>query len=297
MTTAPVSFSVDGPGSVQVELQIGYVNIVSSHRADVVVAVSPSNSQSADDRAAVKQIDVNRSGSLISVIGTYRWNLFGTRGSIDLQIDVPAAFAVSAHIKFGSLLVFGPVGAVRAKVDYGDVNIERAEQIELRGGHGEMRIGQVEGEAKITLGSGSLRVDRVGGDLKVEGGHGSVDVKSVAGDVDIDAAGTIELGSVGGALAVRSTYGGVRIRELARGIAHIEASHGTVHLGVAKRIAVWLDASSQRGAVRSELAPDPGPATDEETLELSVRTNHGDIIVQRSSSDSDPTHQSEGANS
>ena len=96
---------------------------------------------------------------------------------------------------------------------------------------------------------------------------------------------------------MRSAYGGVRVRDLVRGAARIEASYGAVHLGVRKGTAVWLDASSQHGAVRSDLASDPGPATDEEALKLRVNTTYGDIIIQRSAVHAVPIPQSEGANS
>lgn len=88
---------------------------------------------------------------------------------------------------------------------------------------------------------------------------------------------------------MRSAYGGsVRVHDLVRGTAHIEASYGAVNLGVRNGTAVWLDASSQHGTVRSDLASDPGPATDEETLELRVHTSYGDIIIHRSGSRADP---------
>ena len=295
MTIAPVTFPADGPVSVHIELQRGYVDIVSSARADVVVTVTPSNAQRAGDRAAADAVQVDRNGALITVAGPSRWAPFGSRDSVDILIEAPEACVVTAHLKYGSLRATGPVGAVQAKVDYGDVSIEASERLDLQGGHGEMRIGRVAGDANITLASGSVRIGQVGQGLRVKGGHGSVDVETVGGQADIITSGAIELGTAGTALSVRSAYGGVRIRDLVRGTARIEASYGSVHLGVREGTAVWLDASSQHGAVRSDLASDPGPATDEETLELRVHTNHGDIVIQRAGSLGESIHQHAGA--
>ena len=160
-----------------------------------------------------------------------------------------------------------------------------------------MRIGRVTGDAEIILASGSVRIEQVGQHLRVKGGHGSVEVGTVGGHADITTAGAIDLGTAGDALLARSAYGGVRIGDLVCGTARVEASYGSVHLGVRQGTAVWLDASSQHGAVRSDLASDPGPATDEETLKLHVHTNHGDIIVQRSGTHAVLVHQNESFSS
>ena len=295
MTTAPITFAADGLMSVQIDVGRACVDIVSSPRSDVVVTVTPSNAERARDRAAAEEIRVDRKDSLIAVISPSGWSLFGATGSVDILIEAPERSDVTAHVKYGSLRLTGLVGPVQARIDYGDASIEASERLDLQGGHGDMRIGRVEGDADITLASGSVRIGQVGQGLRVKGGHGSVDVGTVGGRADIATAGAIEIGTAGDASSVRSAYGGVRIRDLVRGTARIEASYGTVQLGVRRGTAVWLDAASQHGAVRSDLASDPGPAVDEETLELRVHTNHGDIIVQRSGAPAVPASQSEGA--
>ena len=293
MTTARVTFPTNGLVSVHIEVDRGYVDIVCSRRADAVVTVTPGNSARSGDRAAAEQILVDQKGQLISVSGPARRSVFGSRASVNILIELPEASDITAHITYGSLRVTGLVGKVQARLEYGDASIETSARLSLHGGHGEMLIGRVDGDADVTLASGSVRIGQVGQGLRVKGGHGSVDVGTVCGYADISTAGTIELGTAGDALSVRSACGGVRIRDLVRGTARVEASHGTVHLGVRKGRAVWLDASSEHGTVRSDLASDPGPAGDEEALELRVHTNHGDIVVQRSESNAGPTHQNE----
>ncbi|WP_394763798.1 DUF4097 family beta strand repeat-containing protein [Phenylobacterium sp.] len=297
MTMAPVTFAADGLMSVQIDVGRACVDIVSSPRADVVVSVTPSNAQRSGDRAAAEQVLVDRKDQRISVAAPFRWNLFGSSPSVDIRIELPEAFGVGAHIKYGSLRVTGPVGAVQARIDYGDANLEACERLDLQGGHGDMRIGRVAGDAEVTLASGSVRIGQVGQDLKIKAGHGSTEVATVGGHADITTAGAIDLGTAGDALSARSAYGGVRIGDLVRGTARIETSYGSVHLGVRPGTAVWLDASSQHGAVRSDLASDPGPATDEETLTLQVHTNHGDIVVQRSGAPASLVSQTESTSS
>ena len=46
---------------------------------------------------------------------------------------------------------------------------------------------------------------------------------------------------------------------------------------------MWLDAVSQHGVVRTDLAAADGPDDDGETLELHLRSGYGDITIHRSS--------------
>ncbi|KMM46566.1 hypothetical protein CWIS_04525 [Cellulomonas sp. A375-1] len=73
----------------------------------------------------------------------------------------------------------------------------------------------------------------------------------------------------------------MRVREAARGVVQVDGSYGDVSIGVRRGTAVWLDASSRHGVVRTALANDSGPAPDEEALEVRVRTGYGSITVDR----------------
>ena len=167
---------------------------------------------------------------------------------------------------------------------YGEFSLEHAERLELKGGHGEYRATHVAGDAEVVFKSGSARVGRVDGTLRLTGvrrrasrstrSHGPAELATSSGGIDL---GTARSGAT-----VRAAYGMVRIRDAVRGTVQVDSSYGTVDVGVRHGTAVWLDATSEHGVVRTDLAADSGPSEGEETLELRIRAGYASINVHRS---------------
>ncbi len=271
------------PQEVRVEIQLGRVDIVTSDRNDVVVTVSPSNPQRTGDRSAADRVRIDQVGSVIGVTGPSKLNLFGAGDSIDVLVEAPVATSATVEVKYGSVTASGHLDSCRLDVAYGDITLERAARLDLSVGHGQVRVGQVAGDAEVRLKSGAARLGHIGGALRLNGSNASVEVDFVGSSADITtASGTVDVGRAGGNLTARSAYGLVRVSELARGSARIEGSYGGADLGIRRGTAVWLDATSQHGVVRTDLAADPGPAEHDEALELHVHTGYGDITIHRS---------------
>ena len=275
-------FAVTEPPEVLVDIQVGRVDIVATDRGDVVVTVSPSNPNRSGDWSAADRVRIDRAGGAIRVTGPFRLNLFGSGDSVDVLVEVPVLTSATLDVKYGSVNASGYLDACRLNVPYGDITLERATRLDLSVGHGHVRVGHVAGDAEIRLKSGSARIGHVDGTLRLDGANASVVIDSVGSAADVaTSSGAVELGRTGGDVGVRSAYGVVRLAELSRGSARIEGSYGGVDIGVRRGTAVWLDAVSQHGVVRTDLAAAEGPA-DGETLELHIRSGYGDITIHRS---------------
>ena len=276
-------FAVTEPREVRVEIQVGRVDLIATDRGDIVVTVSPSNPSRSGDRSAAERVRIDRIGGTVRIIGPFRLNLFGSSDSVDVGVEVPVATSATVDVKYGSVSASGYLDGCRLNVPYGDITVERANRLDLSVGHGEVRVAHVAGDAEVQLKSGSARLGHINGGLRLNGSNASVLVESVGASADVStSSGAVEIGPTGGNLTVRSAYGVVRLAELARGSARIEASYGRVDIGVRRGTAVWLDAVSQHGVVRTDLTAGTGPAEDDETLELYVRSGYGDIAVHRS---------------
>ncbi|MFH8251712.1 DUF4097 family beta strand repeat-containing protein [Microbacterium sp. B2969] len=275
--------SFPGATELRAEIQIGRLDIVASDRTDISVTVRPSNQGRSGDRSAAEAVRVDRQGPAVVVTGPFRLNLIGPGDSVDVVVEVPTGTAVSADVKYGSMHIAGRVGAARLGLPYGELTLDDAERLEVKHGHGGVRVGRVDGDAEVTTKSGSATLRSVGGALRLKGSDSALSVDHVAGPAELStSSGSIDIGTAEGAVTVKAAYGTVRIRHLARGVTRIEGSYSGVHVGVRRGTAVWLDASSQHGTVRTDLASDAGPTEGEDTLELHVRTGYGNISVHRS---------------
>jgi hypothetical protein len=282
------SLAVDGGAAVRVDIQMGRVQVVASDRDDVTVTVAPGNAHRAGDRRAADGVRIERLGDVVFVRGPRRLNILGPGDAVDVMVEVPIATALTVTVTYGSAQLSGLFGEVRADLPYGEFALESASRVELKGGHGEFRIDSVSGDAVIGFKSGQLRVGRVGGRLRLTGADGRIDIDEVDGPAELStSSGAIELGTAASDVSVRAAYGAVHIRDIVRGVLRVDGSYGNVEVGVRPGTAVWLDARSQHGAVRSELVADSGPREGEERLEVRVRTGYGSVTIRRNRGQAD----------
>lgn len=277
------TFPVTGPASVRIDVQTGRVEVVATARDDVSVQVTPTNPNRSRDRAAAEAVRVDQAGDgSVVVKGPYRLSILGPGDSVDVVVAVPLASDVTALVKYGSLRLAGRLATVRAELPYGECSVEFADHLELTGGHGDFQVQHVHGDAEVTFKSGTMRVGEVGGRLRLTGANGPITIDRTAGAAEVaTSSGPVDLGTVAAGATIRSAYGRVRVRDALSGDLRIDGSYGNVEVGVRRGAAVWLDATSQHGVVRSDLAADSGPAADEEPLEVRIRTGYGSIDVHR----------------
>ncbi|MFV0285117.1 MAG: DUF4097 family beta strand repeat-containing protein [Demequina sp.] len=268
---------------VRVEIPAGRIEVVGvAGRAEVSVVVNPSNRLRSGDREAAENANVERVGDIVVVTVPARTSMLGRPDAVDVIVEGPEGLHVDASTKYGEVRLVGRLGTARLGATYGAIRVERADALEVAGGHGSVQVGDVVGAAQVQLTNGAAKVGRVGGTLAVRSTNGSVRVEDVAGAASLETTnGSIQVGSATGGVVARSTNGSIKVDALVEGVSRFEATHGSVKVGVRRGAAVWLDASSSHGEVRTELDADHGPAQGERTVELHARTGYGSINVYR----------------
>ena len=130
--------------------------------------------------------------------------------------------------------------------------------------HGQIRIGEVSGDAGLKASHGSIQIGVAGGD---------VDAKLSYGDVDIARAHA--------SVTARTAYGSIDLREVSGGSIDVQSGYGQVTVGVKPGVAAWLDLSSKDGHVRNELDGEHAPDESEQTVAVRARNRSGNISIQR----------------
>ncbi|WP_084101887.1 DUF4097 family beta strand repeat-containing protein [Demequina sp. NBRC 110051] len=269
--------------AVRVDIPAGRIEVVGiAGRDEVSVVVNPSNRLRAGDREAAENASVERAGDTVVVTVPVRSTMFGRPDSVDVIVEGPEGLGVDASTKYGEVRLTGVLGAARVAASYGAVKVERADSLEVSGGHGAVEVREVVGGASVTLSNGSVRAGRVGGSLAARSTNGSIKVEDVAGSARLETTnGSIQVERASGGVEARSTNGSIKVGSLSAGVSRFEATHGSVKVGVPRGTAVWLDATSSHGEVRTELDADHGPAEGESSVELHARTGFGSIRVYR----------------
>lgn len=138
--------------------------------------------------------DVYRSGSVVRVSAGRRW------ADADLTLRVPRDVEIEIDGAEGDIVVRGFERGVTVETIEGDIDIEGAAAVSAHSVDGDLRIRDVRGPVSVNTGDGDTRLERVGGPISVQGIDGDITVTSarasevmlstVGGDVWYD--GTVD---------------------------------------------------------------------------------------------------------
>ncbi|QII08011.1 DUF4097 domain-containing protein [Rhodococcoides fascians A25f] len=275
-------FATPTPIDLAIDLQVGSIDVVATERADTVVTVTPTNPSKAVDRKGAENTKVDFDGERLTVIGPKaRISFFGPTESVEVKVEVPQASRLTAEIAVGSLRTVGDLGAVRIKSSMGPVELDSAEDLWVRAGHGNATVGTALGNIDITADHGQIRLGTVVGDAVLKASHGSIMVRESGTELDAKLSyGDLDVEKSLGGVSAKTAYGSITLHEVTGGAIQVESGYGQVTVGVRRGVPAWLDLSSKDGHVRNELTPEGAPDETEESVSIRARTRYGDIAVR-----------------
>ncbi|WP_369211448.1 DUF4097 family beta strand repeat-containing protein [Streptomyces flavofungini] len=276
------AFDTPRPIAVTVTLDAGNVSVVAGDGEETVVDVRPgSEGREADVRAA-ERTRVEFSGGALLVKAPKDRSLFGKGSSVDVEITLPAGSGLRSTGGLVHHVTRGSLGECVIKASAGDIQVERATEVRLTTGLGEVGVGRVEGSAEVTTASGEIQVGEVTGSALVKNSNGAVSLGPVGGTLEVKAAnGKVTVERAAADVTVRTANGAIRVGELARGSAILETAAGTIEFGIPEGTAAFLDVRTRAGTVSQSL-PEPKDASEPtDTLKVRARTGIGNIAVHR----------------
>lgn len=269
------------PIDLDVTLSVGDLDVIASDRIDTLVEVSPSRPNRAGDISLAKEATVRFDGGRLTVVVPKRMNLFGPGDSVDVRVELPSESSVTLVSAYGGIRMRGSLGDSDITASYGRVLVETTGALRVKAPYGDVEIGDVRGDLDLIAGHGRLQIDRVAGRANIKGSHGDIVLGEVAGDVDARTSGGIAIDRAGANASIRTAYGLIRVREVTAGTVRLENGYAGIEVGVPTGTAAWIDAASRQGVVRNELTAENGPEGSDRTVELRLRVNYGDILIQR----------------
>ncbi|MFJ9694153.1 DUF4097 family beta strand repeat-containing protein [Kitasatospora sp. NPDC101183] len=276
------SYESNGPISAVIEFNIGALWVRAGKSAEATVDVRPANPGREADVRAAELTQVDFSGGRLTVTGPAQRTVFTSKkGSIEVEVELPAGSQVDVESPVADIVAEGPLGVLRAKTSMGRIQVDRAEAVRLRTGQGDVRVGVVTGNAEVS-GSGRIEIGTVGGRLTVKNSNGDTEIDEVGGELEANSSnGRIHVGAAGSDVDAKSANGHIRLGRVVRGHVTLQTSVGDLEVGIAEGTAAWLDVHSKFGGVRNELGPTEGPGDARETVEVRGRTQVGNVTVRR----------------
>jgi DUF4097 and DUF4098 domain-containing protein YvlB len=210
---------------------------------------------------------------------------FIRRNGVTIRIEVPIGSDVTVKSASAQIELNGPLGAADVKTASGDITADDVEDMHAKTASGDVEVGAVGGELRLQTASGDLRSVRVGGRVSVKTASGDVEVGSAGDRVDVRcSSGDVRLGDLAGDLSVVAVSGDVQVLSLAAGRAHQRTVSGAVEVGIARGVALEVDAEAMSGTVHSDIPLNDVPgrqSAGDRKVALTVRSVSGNILVTR----------------
>lgn len=277
------TYSTPTPIDLAVNVSVGAVEVVASDRQDTVVTVSPTNTAKEADRRGAEETTVALDGPRLTVLTPKpRFTVLGPSASVDVRVELPTGSRLTVEISAGWVKTTGRFGATRVKAASGGARLDGTGDLWLRAGHGSVSVVAADGDVEVVADHGQIRLGRVAGAALLKASHGGVQVEEVGGDLEARLSyGDLEVGHALGSVVARTAYGSIRLGEVVTGSVEAESGYGEVEVGVRDGVPAWLDLASKNGRVRNGLEADRAPADAEQAVAVRVRTQFGDVSVQR----------------
>ncbi|MBQ1072930.1 DUF4097 family beta strand repeat protein [Micromonospora sp. C31] len=278
------TFDTPAAISATVDLVVGDVRITATDRTDTVVEIRPSNASTEADVRAAEQTRVDYTDGRLTVRAPRQrgFGLFGKPGSVDVTIEVPTGSHLHGDASVAAFHGTGRLGSCRLRTAAGDIELDRAADVDLDTSAGAVRVEHVAGRARISTGTGRIRVQEVQGDAEVKNTNGDSWLGSVTGEARVKAAnGDIAVDRAHATVTATTVNGDVRIGEVSAGTTTVRTQSGRLDVGVRSGTPVLLDLHTQFGRVENHLdayEPSGEPAGG---VRVSARTSFGDIVIRR----------------
>lgn len=264
------TFETPGAVLVSVECASGDV-VVDTHDAATTEVEVRALRDDAATREAVENTRVELiqrgDGAEVSIVVPKRTGSFlGRDPKIRIEVRAPHGSDLSFTTASADVAARGRLGSVRGKTASGDVSVPDVAELRVESASGDLRVGDVSGDASLKTASGDIKAGRIGGRL---------DASAVSGDVRVDSAE-----SGGSASAVS---GDIDLTAVSEGEVSVRTVSGDVTVGVREGARVHVDVTTVTGDLKSDVPLDEVPAEGASgpLVDVRGRTVSGDLRIRR----------------
>ncbi len=280
-----------GPSvKLRIENQNGPISVSGSEAGQVVVNVVAELWAESPGDADLELQRIQRSFSFIDGTVNLRTpellkppgGLLGwswSRGpKVDIEVSVPRETSMDVESRNSKVDIRNLRGPVQVDAQGGSVALNQiAEDVGVKGRNGSIKVSGIDASASLISKNGSITAEQVGGAVSAEAANGSIDIVSPGGAVQAD-----------------SRNGSVRFRGQVLAKVQITTRNGSIRLGVPKDSRFELDASTERGSVKSDLPVRKASGASEGPRHLvQLRSQNGSIRIEELAGGSSPARAAE----
>jgi len=284
------SFKVAAGGRLNVAAEVADIEVTGGSANEVVVRIVMTGSQSTLDGL---DLSAEQTGNDVAVTAMSKERRSGReRLEGRITVRVPAQYDVDLKTSGGNLTVARLQGSTLGKTSGGNIRVTELRgpvkmstsggdiaasaiqgDIDVQTSGGDITAANVEGDVAARTSGGNVEVDNVVGATRAQTSGGNVVARGARGDTRLQTSGGNISADVTGKIDAKSSAGDIRVQLNGpnQGIS-ATTSGGSIELQLPRDIKATVDASSNGGTVRSDLAT---AATQKSPQRLSGTINGG----------------------
>lgn len=276
------TFATPGPVAATVEVAGAQVRVTASDRTDTVVLVEPINEASRKDVKVAERTKVDFAGGQLSVKTTVSGD---KTGSVAITIALPAGSSLAAYLAHSDVQADGPFGECDLHIASGRVQLDRISALQANIASGEVAIGHIAGRADIEGGAFGMRIGEVEGTARLSNSGGHAWIGHASADLDLSSASCdFDIDRADGSITATTATGAIRIGRMTHGQAKLMNGSGNIEVGISEGAAASIDVNSERASVRDSVSSQGNPDASDSKVSVHARTRYGDIIIRRAAS-------------
>ncbi|MEU7283071.1 DUF4097 family beta strand repeat-containing protein [Streptomyces sp. NPDC045431] len=177
------TFTTPAPVSAVLDIPAGHIRFIAADRADTTVEVLPADASKSRDVKAAEQTRVSYGDGVLRIEAPEAKNqLFGSSGSVEVTVQLPAGSRVEVQAASAELRGVGRLGDVTFEAAHGTVKLDETAGARLVLQAGDITVGRLGDAAEIRTQKGDLRItEAVRGEVTLRTEHGDIAVGAARG--------------------------------------------------------------------------------------------------------------------
>lgn len=219
------SFSLDGPGDLQVETSGSSISVsgTSGNTVTVDMYVKYKGKEIDTENAEVEELledytlDFSQKGNTISITakrsGNWGWDSCN-KLSLAFQVKVPHEMSSNIRSSGGSISLVEISGSHEINTSGGSVSVSKSDgELMTKSSGGSIRLTEFRGDVSVQTSGGSVKISQVEGDISIGSSGGSVSLEEIDGSINASTSGgsiKAQLINLEKSLTMKSSGGSIR---------------------------------------------------------------------------------------
>ena len=279
------TFNVAAGGTLTIDADVGDLEITAGSGNSVTVDVTQSSRST-----RFMDITADQTQNDVIVRGKFEGKRWGNWNSdAKFVVSVPSRYNLDLATSGGEIRVGDLQGLAKVKTSGGGIRLGKIQGlVTAYTSGGDITLGGSEAAVDLRTSGGEIEIGNVAGNIQAKTSGGSIRVERAGGDVYLrSSGGGLDIGEAGGTVDAQTSGGSIKAKLAAQPKADskLSTSGGGITVSIAPNVAVELDAHTSGGDVSTDVPITIQGRQDESSIAGKINGGGPKLMLRSSGGD------------